>query len=86
MSTETLTLTTYFEPDPEDAVVPHRYLAGFRDPNGEPWGLIVPLDGAAVRRVVASEGRRWNVAMFQIEGIVHPQPIGTPATRNMVRC
>ena len=69
-----ITLITFIEPDPDDADVPDRYLAGFRDVAGEPWGLIVPLDGDDVRRVVAREERRWNVAMFQIEGIVHPQP------------
>jgi hypothetical protein len=74
MAQTTYTLTTFIKPDPEDTDVPDRYLAGFRDVDGEPWGLIVPLDGAAVRRVVVSEERRWNVAMFQIEGIVHPQP------------
>jgi hypothetical protein len=46
----TYTLTTFIEPDPEDAAVPDRYLAGFRDADGEPWGLIVPLDGDDVRR------------------------------------
>lgn len=74
MAQTTYTLTTFLQPDPEDAALPDRYLAGFRDLDGEPWGLIVPLDAAEVRRVLGSEKRRWNVAMFQIEGIVHPQP------------
>ena len=55
MNAETVTLTTFFVPDPEDAALSDRYVAGFRDVDGEPWGLIVPLDRADVRRVVASE-------------------------------
>jgi hypothetical protein len=74
MNPETLTLTPFFEADPEAAAVPDRYLAGFRDASGEPWGVVVPLDAVEVRRAAGAAERRWNVAMFQIDGIVHPQP------------
>jgi hypothetical protein len=74
MNAETVTLTTFFESDPEYAAVPERYLAGFRDLSGKSWGVIVPLDAEEVRRVVASEERTWTVAMYDIEGLVHPQP------------
>ena len=74
MNAETVTLTTFFESDPEDAAVPERYLAGFRDLSGKSWGVTVPLDADEVRRVVASEERTWTVAMYDLEGLVHPQP------------
>jgi hypothetical protein len=54
--------------------MPDRYLAGFRNLDGEPWGLIVPLDGNEVRRAVASDERKWAVVMYQIEGLIHSQP------------
>ena len=38
-----ITLTTFIEPDPKDAAVPERYLAGFRDLSGKTWGVTVPL-------------------------------------------
>jgi hypothetical protein len=39
MAQTTYTLTTFIEPDSEDAAVPDCYLAGFRDLDGEPWVL-----------------------------------------------
>ena len=48
MNAETVTLTTFFESDPEDAAVPERYLAGFRDLSGKSWGVTVPLDAEEV--------------------------------------
>lgn len=74
MSPTTYTLTTFIRPDPEDAELPDRYLAGFRDTDGKPWGLTVPLDGPEVRRAVRSEQRKWRVALYDIEGILHPAP------------
>jgi hypothetical protein len=74
MAQTTYTLTTFIEPDPEDAEVPDRYLVGFRDANGKSWGLIVPLDVDDVRRAVASEERKWTTVMYQIEGMAHAQP------------
>jgi hypothetical protein len=36
MAQTTYTLTTFIEPDPEDAEVPDRYLAGFAMPMANP--------------------------------------------------
>lgn len=42
----TVTLTAYFRPDAaaDPLIGPGRYVAGFEDPDGEPWGVSVPLE------------------------------------------
>jgi hypothetical protein len=74
MNAQTVTLTTFFESDPENAAVPERYLAGFRDVSGKSWGVTIPLDAEEVRRMVASEERTWTIAMYDLAGPAHPQP------------
>jgi len=68
----TYTLTSFIEPDPDDAEVPHRYLAGFRDVDGEPWGVIVRLEGEQVRRL--ARRRAWHVTVHRIDGTLQPEP------------
>lgn len=74
MSPKSYTLTTFIKPDPEDAAFPDRYVAGFQETDGSNWGLTVPLDGSEVRRAVHPEQRKWRVALYDMEGILHPAP------------
>lgn len=52
----TVTLKTFFRPsgDANRAVGPERYLAGFEDADGEPWGQAVPLEPDDVEAAVLS--------------------------------
>lgn len=60
----TVTLTAYFRPDAaaDPLIGPERYVAGFEDPDGEPWGISVPLEPDDVDAVVLA-GIAFSISM-----------------------
>jgi hypothetical protein len=56
----------YRSPNPKTSPHPDRYLAGFRDADGDPWG-VAPLEAEQVRRVLGMDRRHWRVAMHKID-------------------
>jgi len=63
-----VTLATFFRADrnADRTIGPEHYLAGFEDQDGEPWGLIVPLEPDDVEAVVL-DGIAFSVSM-QLDG------------------
>jgi hypothetical protein len=61
---ETVRLKPFFRPerDADPRVGPERYVAGFEDMTGAPWGVSVPLEPHAVEATVLG-GIAFSVAM-----------------------
>ena len=61
---ETVRLKPFFRPerDADPRVGPERYVAGFEDMSGAPWGVSVPLEPHAVEATVLG-GMAFSVAL-----------------------